>query len=189
MATKEETRRHIAEAVKRLTESERAAKSTAISQRLSTLPELHQARVAMGFVSMSDELDTMPILEDLIAAGKRVYVPRTHIPEREMVPLRLRNVRDLRVGAYGILEPLTEETCTIPEIEFLFVPGRAFDGSGNRLGRGAGFYDRFMGNPKFRATRCGVCFNCQLLEEVPHEQFDIPVQILVTEDQTLRFPH
>jgi len=82
-----------------------------------------------------------------------------------------------------------DETCTVSEIDLLLVPARAFDGSGNRLGRGAGFYDRFMAAPEFRATRCGVSFDCQILDEVPHNPFDIPVQILVTENRTLRFPN
>jgi len=111
VATKEETRRRIAETIKRLTASEHAVKSATISQRLNTLPELHQARTVMGFLSMPDELDTAPLLNGLIALGKRVYVPRTRISNRQMVPIRLHDMRNLRVGAYGILEPVTDETC------------------------------------------------------------------------------
>jgi 5-formyltetrahydrofolate cyclo-ligase len=183
---KKEARRQVREAVRRLTAAERAEKSEAVRRRLSDLPELRRAQAVMGFLPMRDELDTRPILSDLLAAGKRLYVPRTFVRERRMIPVRLSDLRNLRTGEYGILEPETEETCTVEELDFLIVPGRAFDRNRNRLGRGAGFYDRFMAQEGFRAVRCGIAFACQVLDEIPHDQKDLPVDILVTEDYAIR---
>jgi 5-formyltetrahydrofolate cyclo-ligase len=185
---KKAARRQIRQSVRRLTAAERAEKSAAIRLRLNALPELRRAQVVMGFLPMPDELDTLPILADLLAAGKRVYVPRTFVRERRMIPVRLADLGKLRRGEYGILEPETEETCAIGELDFVIVPGRAFDRKGNRLGRGAGFYDEFMAQEGFRAIRCGVAFACQVLDEIPHGDTDLPVQHLVTEEETLRFP-
>jgi len=185
---KKEARRQVQEAVRGLTAEERAAKSAAICERLCRLPELQAAKVVMGFLSMPDELDTFPILGDLIADGKRVYVPRTSVRQRRMIAVRLTDMKALRPGEYGILEPDTEETCGVSEIDFVLVPARAFDRHGNRLGRGAGFYDRFMARKGFRAVRCGIAFACQVLPEIPHGESDLPVQILVTERDTHRFP-
>lgn len=184
---KKEARRRIREVIEGLTEEERRAKSERIRERLRELPELREARVVMGFLPMPDELDTRPILADLIANGKRVYVPRTFVRERRMVPVRLTDLGRLRAGGYDIPEPDSDETCRADEVDFIFVPARAFDRRGNRLGRGAGFYDRFMASDGFRATRCGIGFACQVLETVPHQTHDLPVEILVTEDETLRF--
>ena len=183
---KKETRRQVREAVRRLTAEQRAQKSAVIRRRLRELPELREAQVVMGFLPMPDELDTRPVLADLLAAGKRVYVPRTFLRERRMVPVRLTDLGKLRRGEYDILEPETEETCSAGEIDFVIVPGRAFDRSGNRLGRGAGFYDEFMAQPDFRAIRCGVAFACQVLPEIPHNEKDLPVDILVTEENAVR---
>jgi 5-formyltetrahydrofolate cyclo-ligase len=184
---KEEARRQVRQAVRRLTAAERAEKSAAIRRRLNALPELRRAQAVMGFLPMRDELDTLPTLADLLAAGKRVYVPRTFVRQRRMIPVRLSDLGRLRLGEFGILEPETEETCAVGELDFVIVPGRAFDRKGNRLGRGAGFYDGFMAQEGFRAIRCGVAFACQLLDEIPHNENDLPVSILVTEDGILRF--
>jgi 5-formyltetrahydrofolate cyclo-ligase len=182
---KKEARRQVRQDVRRLTAAERADKSAAIRLRLNALPELRQAQVVMGFLPMPDELDTLPILADLLAAGKRVYVPRTFVLRR-MIAVRLSDLEKLRQGEFGILEPETEETCAVDELDFIIVPGRAFDRKGNRLGRGAGFYDEFMAQAGFRAIRCGVAFACQVLDEIPHDERDLPVAILVTENEILR---
>jgi len=147
---------------------------------------LRDAQLVMGFLPMPDELDTRPILADLLAAGKRVYVPRTFVRERRMIPVRLTDLGKLRRGEYDILEPDTDETCAADAVDFLIVPGRGFDRSGNRLGRGAGFYDEFMAQPGFHAIRCAVAFACQVLPEIPHNENDLPVDILVTEEDTIR---
>jgi 5-formyltetrahydrofolate cyclo-ligase len=183
---KKEARRQVQEAIRRLSAAERAEKSAAIRRRLIALPELRPAQAVLGFLPMSDELDTRPILADLLAWGKRVYVPRTFVRERHMTPARLNDLSKLRPGEYGILEPETEETCGAAELDFVIVPGRAFDRNGNRLGRGAGFYDEFMARAGFRAVRCGIAFACQVLDEIPHDEKDLPVNILVTEAETIR---
>ena len=184
---KKAARGQIRQSVRRLTAAERAEKSAAIRLRLNALPELRQAQAVMGFLPMPDELDTLPILADLLAAGKRVYVPRTFVRERRMIAVRLSDLDKLRPGEFGILEPETEETCAIGELDLVIVPGRAFDRKGNRLGRGAGFYDEFMAQNGFHAIRCGVAFACQVLDEIPHTENDLPVNVLVTEDGILRF--
>ena len=184
---KKEARRQVREAVRRLTVEQRAENSAAIRSRLRELPELREAQAVMGFLPMPDELDTRPILADLLAAGKRVYVPRTFVRERRMIPVRLADLGRLRRGEYDILEPETDETCAAAALDFVIIPGRAFDRSGNRLGRGAGFYDEFMAQPGFRAVRCGAAFACQVLPEIPHNEKDLPVTMLVTEDGILRF--
>jgi 5-formyltetrahydrofolate cyclo-ligase len=162
-------------------------KSEAIRKRLNALPELRQAQAIMGFLPMPDELNTRPVLADLLAAGKRVYVPRTFVHERRMMPVRLTDLGKLRRGEFDILEPETEETCAVSELDFVIVPGRAFDRNGNRLGRGGGFYDKLLSQSDLHARRCGVAFACQVLPEIPHDEKDRPVMLLVTENETLRF--
>jgi 5-formyltetrahydrofolate cyclo-ligase len=94
---------------------------------------------------------------------------------------------DLAPGVFGILEPAGNETVEPGSIDFLLVPARGFDRQGNRLGRGGGYYDRYMSHPDFRATRCGVAYSAQVLDAIPHDAHDLPVHILVTESGVLRF--
>ena len=89
--------------------------------------------------------------------------------------------RDLAPGAYGILEPTGTEVVGPGGVDLVLVPARGFDREGNRLGRGAGFYDRYMSQPSFRATRCGIAFAAQVLPRVPCEAHDLPVEVLITE--------
>lgn len=184
---KAEARRRVQEAVAGLSPQARVAKSAAIRERVRALAEVSGGGTVMGFLPMRDEIDTRPILEDLIAAGKRVYVPRSFAEGHRMVPVRLAGLDRLRKGLYGISEPHGDETCAVQAIDIMLVPGRAFDGTGNRLGRGAGFYDLFMCRKEFRAVRVGLAFDCQVLPDVPHDTHDLPVHMLVTETQTLRF--
>jgi 5-formyltetrahydrofolate cyclo-ligase len=183
---KSEARRQIAEAVRGLTPPERNAKSASIAGRVLSLPEIQPARAVMGFLPMPDELDTRPLLAKLISAGKRVYVPRTVLRPRRMFPVRLTDVESLRIGEYGIMEPAGEETCGPTDLDFIILPGRAFDAKGNRLGRGAGYYDRFLATLSENAVLCGICFDCQVMETVPTDERDRPVDIVVTETRVLR---
>jgi len=134
---------------------------------------------------MLDEWETRPLLAKLIAAGKRVYAPRTLVKAHRLLPVRLFDVEALRTGACGIPEPRADESCGPEELEFIIVPGRAFDAEGNRMGRGAAYYDGFL--PKAtRAVFCGACFDCQIMDSVPHDETDVPVHLVVTESRTLR---
>lgn len=113
-----------------------------------------------------------------------VLLPRysQHLSAYEMVPVT-NGYADTRVGAYGIREPLPElvaasreETCN--ENVIWLVPGLAFDRAGNRLGRGGGFYDRLL--PGVRGTKVGVAYTWQLVDLLPTEPHDIPVDVIVT---------
>lgn len=183
---KAEARTIVGQAVGRLSHDERREKSEAIRRRLLALPELGEAGCVMAYLPMRDEWDTRPFLAALIAAGKRVYVPRSFPAEKRMAPVRLDTLDGLREGAYGIAEPDSDETCKPSAIDFMLLPARAFDRQGNRLGRGAGFYDRFLATEGCRGFRCGAGFACQLLAAVPHDEHDLPVQAVVTEAETIR---
>ena len=183
---KTEARRRVAEAVGRLSAVERRAKSEAITTRLAALDELRAAQTVMATLPMPDEWDTRPLLDALLRAGKRIYLPRTDLAQRSMTPARLIGLDRIRRGAYGIDEPDSDETCSVADLDFILAPARAFDRQGNRLGRGGGYYDRFFAQPGQRATLCGAAFACQVLAHVPHDAHDLPVQIIVTETETLR---
>ena len=184
---KKQARAEIKRRLRALTAEERARKSRAICERVMQLPEFRSAKAVMLFASMPDEVDTCPLFEKSFADGKRVAAPKCATEDRRILPILVRDMADLVPGAYGILEPVGGETLAVEQIDFVLVPGSGFDHAGNRLGKGAGYYDKFMSQPGFRATRCAVTFAAQILDDVPHDDRDIPVHILVTEDEVLRF--
>jgi len=135
---------------------------------------------------MPREVETIPMIEESLRLEKRVLAPVTR---GEISPAEVTfdsGRLSLVPGAFGIMEPAGKK---VPpdEIDFVVVPGLAFDLEGNRLGRGKGYYDRFLRKLKPDAFLCGVAFECQVLEEVPHADEDIPVNALVTEKRLLRF--
>ncbi|MFW6161444.1 MAG: 5-formyltetrahydrofolate cyclo-ligase [Planctomycetota bacterium] len=170
-----------------MTARQKAEASEAIRRRLAHLPEWQAADTVMLFLSMPDEVDTRPIVRDALAAGKTVCVPKVDRRRKTMDCRALTSLETgLAAGVFGILEPVADEIVEPGAIDFVLVPARGFDRQGNRLGRGGGYYDRYMAQPDFTALRCGIAFAAQLLDDLPHDETDLPVQLIVTEDDALR---
>jgi 5-formyltetrahydrofolate cyclo-ligase len=167
---------------------DRSTWSEMIASTLMSLPELASAPgPLMAFLSMGDELDTGPLIRRLLEAGYELYTPRTLLRQRALLPRRLRSLDDVVVGAYDIREPASEESLEPEKLGFVVVPAVAFDRSGARIGRGGGFYDRFLERLQPSAVTCGVILSRHLLDEVPTEPHDKRVQLLVTEEGVHRF--
>jgi len=180
-ASKRELRRHVAVLIAGVTPEERAARSALICKNLLALPEWQQAQRVMLFVSLPDEVDTLPIVRAALATNKEVYLPKVTREHRRLLICRLRDLGELRPGTLGIPEPLADEMISPAHLDFVLVPGRAFDCHGNRLGRGGGYYDRFLADPSLRAAIFGVAFDCQILNRVPVRVGDVPVRFIITE--------
>lgn len=167
-----------------LTPEDRARKSAAIAERLFELPELPAAGTVMAFVSFGSEVDTAPVLERLHAAGTRIALPR--IEEGEMVPAVYRPGDPVTQPPFGGAEPRDGVEVPETEIDAILTPGVVFDRSGYRTGYGGGYYDRFFLRVRPDALRVAVCFAFQLVQQVPHGPADQPVDVIVTEDETVR---
>jgi len=185
---KKQVRAEIQKRIRALGAELRAEKSRKVAASFLALPEVKQARLVMAFVPMPDELDTVPIIESLLASGKRVAVPKVIPKDRTMLISEIRNLTtDLEPGYWGILEPRNPSPVKLEQIDVVCTPGRAFDREGNRLGRGGAYYDLFFSRPELRAVRVAVAFAEQVLDAVPHDQDDRRVHILVTDEFVLRF--
>jgi 5-formyltetrahydrofolate cyclo-ligase len=185
---KKKARAEIKRRIKALTPHQRSEKSSRIAQRVVRLPEFLEANTVMLFVSLKDETDTMAIVRAALEAGKTVLMPKVFAEEARMAACPIADVDELKLGAFGIPEPAVETYVPPEEIDFCLVPARAFDRLGARLGRGAGYYDRFMSDGAFRAFCCGIAFSEQILEEVPVDCHDLPVKAIVTDAETIRLP-
>ncbi len=178
------TRRQVAA----LTKREKAKSSRAIVETIAALPELAAAGTLMAFASLPDEADLSPLWKELLACGKTLLFPILAGERGRMDAHIVTNPKkDLTPGRFGLAEPHDGLPVDPGSIDFIFVPALAYDHSGHRLGRGGGYYDRFLSGRAPRAFRCGVAFECQVLESVPIKEHDCLVHALVTEKCLRRF--
>lgn len=158
-----------------------------VADLLASLPG---ARVVSCFVSVPGEPSTRDLLAHLVERYGFAAVPRVAGPGS--LDLRRVDVREppLRPGAYGIPEPDPADfpvSVDPAALDVVFVPGLAFDARGNRLGRGAGYYDRLLASAP-RAIAIGLCRDERVLREIPVEPHDAPVAAIVTESRAIRRP-
>ena len=172
---KEELRREIRQRKQQYSPSQLEELSEPIIVRLR--PHLADARVILAYYSLPDEVCTHALLDDLVAEGKTVLLPKV-LDDTTMELRRYTGPRDLQEGAYGIQEPVGSPFTDYAQIDLALIPGVAFDADGHRLGRGRGYYDRFLKNIHFPLL-IGLCFDFQKLEAIPCDANDIPVDIVI----------
>ena len=171
-------RQKIRAVLERISPAARTAASQALSERLKV--QMPGARAILFFAPLPAEIDLWPLLEEILAAGKTVALPRFDSASQSYVACRVRNLKnDIVAGQFGIREPVPA-CAEIPlgEVDLILVPGVAFDLSGHRLGRGKGFYDRLLS--KARGIKCGIAFDEQIVEEVPKDSHDVRMDFIFT---------
>ena len=154
--------------------------SFAVIQRLLSHQRLREARTIMLYHSLPDEVDTHTIADSLLMSGKTILLPRV-TGESTMELRRYTGPRDLAIGAFGIMEPMGDVFTDYASIDLAVVPGMAFDHSGNRMGRGKGYYDRLLPLLK-HAYKIGVCFPFQMVESVPRDEHDARMDEVITQN-------
>jgi len=164
------------------------AKSMAACRRLIAQPEFRRAEAIMIYLPLPDEVDLSPIALRAWQQQKRIAAPKVSWDQRHMIPIEIRSLEtDVVTTSRGLREPADGEPVPVEMLDLVVVPALAFDRRGNRLGRGAGFYDRFLAQREFRGVAAGLAFQEQLIDEVPVQENDVPVCMLVTDEEILRF--
>ena len=164
----------------RLRPDERALDSAAICAHVKQLPEWANSQVVLLFAALPDEPDVVGLWDE----SKQICLPRFRA-DRSYEAAHVGNLADLVNGQFGILEPPGSAVCAGPsEVDLVVAPGMAFDAAGFRLGRGRGFYDRWLEG--LTAFRCGIGFDHQLVSDVPHELHDARMGVVVTPSGAFR---
>ncbi len=185
---KKELRQDLRSRLAAVSDADLRERSLAACKLLCAQPEFRSADVVMIFLSMPGEIDTGQLALEAWRAGKRVLAPRVLWEQRRMLPIEIRSLTsDVRDGLMGIREPVDGVPIPVTDIDLVIVPGLAFDEHGNRLGRGRGFYDRFLAHREFRGVACALALDEQRVVAVPHDDTDIRVSMLVTDQRVLRF--
>lgn len=170
--------------LKKLADLSEPAFIAAVEQILHGLfnhPKWKDAKTIGVTVSRGKEIPTRPIIEQAWKEGKRVTVPKCHPKEKQLDFRHLTAFDELESVYYGLLEPIVDKTENINKgnIDLIIVPGVVFDPTGFRIGFGGGYYDRFLKN--YHGATIALLLSEQLVEELPVEPHDIPVQTLITE--------
>ncbi len=167
-----------------MTATEIDTKSAAITEKLFSLECIGKAKTVCMFLSAFNEPDTIPIAKKLWQKQCKVVVPISNTKTNTISLSYIDSLGDLCEGAYGILEPPVIKNADTGDIDTVLIPGLAFDRDGGRMGFGKGYYDRFLINTN--AIKIGLCYDFQLLDNIPKESHDIPVNYIITEKEILK---
>ena len=163
-----------------LSEEDKRMSAFKVFQYVEKTAAFMLAEHVLMYNSLPDELSTRDFIEKW-SGRKKFYLPRVNGVNLDILPYE--NSR-MHLGAFNIEEPEGDVTTDISEIELIIVPAVAYDRNGNRVGRGKGFYDRLLSNTN--AVTIGVAYGCQLFDEIDTEDFDVPVQYVVTDLGVIR---
>lgn len=165
-----------------------ATRSATMVDHLVQQPEYRRANVLMIYLALPGEVDLRTLALHAWRHGKRVAAPRVDWNARRLIPCFIESLSDnIESGPRGVSQPAeAAPVCALEEIDLVLTPGLAFDALCYRLGRGAGFYDRFLAEPSLRAASCGAAFQEQLVDAVPRDPWDRPLSLLVTDAGVIR---
>ncbi len=166
-----------------ISESNRATHSKNIADRLFELKEIQGANVVFAYISYATEVMTHDILKKLLEDGKKVVVPKI-LSSKKMVAQHFVSWDDLEPGTLGILTPKNGEITQEP-VDVAITPGLGFTEQGHRIGFGAGYYDRWFASHYVR-LKVAIAFETQIIESLPTEDTDIPVDYILTEKRIIK---
>lgn len=170
MITKPELRKEIRNRKRQFTQEQLRELSFPVIDRLRSHPKLKAAHTVLLYHSLPDEVFTHDFVDEMVAAGKQVLLPVV-VSETEMEIRHYTSPGDMAESSYHILEPIGAPFADYDKIDFIAVPGMSFDDARNRLGRGKGYYDRFLSQVP-SAYKLGICFDFQKLPVISTDEFD-----------------
>ena len=158
----------------------------AILERVLGLRQYRQASLIHSYISSKEnEVDTRELIEISLEQGKRVVVPVLEQGKKTMAHALIESLNELVAGPWGLVQPDPAKANWLEEqavIDLVVVPGIAFDRRGHRIGFGGGYYDRFLAD--LQAVKLGLCYDDLVLQEIPNESHDVPMDIVVAQTAT-----
>ncbi len=162
---------------------DRCTLSKEIADKLTGLCEYKNAKNILAYASFGSEVETKELMSRILADGKSLFLPKCEVKTKELQAIKTNDLHTLKKGAYGIAEPSGEvaDPCAI---DLVIVPLVGFDRTLARLGYGGGYYDRFL--PKTGAKCIAIAFSRQEIREIPREETDILMDMIVTEKEVIK---
>lgn len=180
VSAKEALRLRMRSVLRGMSPDTREAESRKVCARLESLEVWLRAKSVLFYAPMASEVDVWPALVRGLAFGKTVTLPRFEAETGVYSAVSIRDPEaDVSVGKFGIREPKADlKVIPVNRLDFVLVPGLAFTWDGCRLGRGKGFYDRWL--RIFPGLTCGVAFHEQIVGDLPIEPHDVPLNCILT---------
>lgn len=184
-----------------LSENTAIYNSEVIMNKILKLEEFNQSKMIMVYMDFKNEVRTRKFIEKCFSNSKRVCIPyvtnittqystyeeNIHSAQKRILPCEITDLeKDLEKGTYGIYEPRPSEIKVVDakKIDLVIVPGVGFDVNKNRIGYGAGYYDRFL--TKINSTKVAVAFELQVCEEIPVDEYDQTMDMIITEKRIIK---
>lgn len=169
-------RRQIREQKRAMTEEQIEAAGARLAELFAATEQYRNAKTIYGYLPYNQEVRTVPMLERALKEGKRVAVPKVYGDEMKFIYMT--DLSQIEKGYAGIPEPIDDEPVADDPAALVLMPGLAFTEKGDRMGYGGGFYDKFLAAEPGHPT-VALCYAFQVLEQLPTEQYDIPVDLVL----------
>ena len=180
---KEDIRKELRKRLREQDPSLRKERSRKVQDALLSSQEFKDSRVVMTYVSLPTEVDTYYFIEQALERGKKLAVPCINTVSQSIIASELTSIDELVEGPFEIYEPENGPAKAIPlkEIDLIVVPGIAFDKQNMRLGRGKGYFDKFLTNKDLSSSKTlGLAFRFQIVDSLPADSHDRPVSRVIS---------
>lgn len=181
--TKSEIRKEILNIRNNLDSEFVVQKSRIIIDKIKATEEYKNSKSIMVYMDFKSEVNTKDFVNEALSEGKKIIIPYTDVEKVLIIPVEIESLDDLIACKFGYLEPRIEKISNqydIEKIDLIIVPGVAFDKKRNRVGFGKGYYDRLLISRKAKAF--AIAYEFQVLEEVPAQEHDIKMDMIITEE-------
>lgn len=193
-AEKEAIRTNVLNARDVMSSDQRVRESMKMCESIIASTPYQRANTVLAYASFGSEFDTSFLLQraltDTQTDKKNLVMPRVNKDAQQLQLHRVHHLDELVAGDWGIREPHADAKIILPsEIDFILVPGVAFDSAGFRIGYGKGFYDKLLCLVNPISTRLSAAFDCQIVDAVPNEIHDERVDIIITPTRKILISH
>jgi 5-formyltetrahydrofolate cyclo-ligase len=185
MKSKEELRRLISKQREKMSPEWIRENSWLAQRMLVALPQFRKASSVCCYMTIEGEIETDLIIEMCWRDGKKVCVPAFHKEMKKYGLAELRKDTSMVQGRFSVPEPEDSEWVTGDDVDFVVVPGLAFDPKGGRVGHGGGYYDRILKGMKKEVFKAALAFEFQIFDSVPMVEEDVGMDAVVTEKRVL----
>ena len=169
---------------------QRAGESIKMCESIIASTPYQRATTVLAYASFGSEFDTSFLLQRVLTDKKNLVMPRVDKSTQQLQLHRVHHLNELIAGVWGIHEPRMDAKNVAPnELDFILVPGVAFDSAGFRIGYGKGFYDKLLSSVNPASTRFSAAFDCQIVDAVPNEIHDQRVDIIITPTHKILISH
>ena len=187
MESKSKIRKRILNVRNNMSKEDVKKNSNAIMDKITSLDIYKHSKVVFIYMDFKNEVMTSNLIKRMLSEKKRVAIPYTDSINTVLIPSEITKESDLKQNSFGYYEPKSILPVNIEEIDLVIVPGVVFDKNLNRIGFGKGYYDKILNRLKPSAKKVALAHDFQVLEDIPAEEHDVKMDMIITEKNIYPF--